>query len=113
MMPSAAAAMGMKAISARVLRRFGYRQVLIVNTVLIGVTIATYALVKPGTPWWAIVPIGLCQGFFNSLQFSSMNSLGYADVEGRDSSMASRPSSARFLTQWNGVDGLQSAMNCE
>lgn len=89
MMPSAAAAMGMKAISARVLRRFGYRQVLIVNTVLIGVTIALYMLVKPGTPWWAIVPIGLCQGFFNSLQFSSMNSMGYADVEGRDSSMAS------------------------
>jgi len=89
MMPSAAAAMGMKAISARVLRQFGYRQVLIVNTVLIGVTIAMYALVKPGTPWWAIVPISLCQGFFNSLQFSSMNSLGYADVEGRDSSMAS------------------------
>ena len=94
MMPSAAAAMGMKAISARVLRRFGYRQVLIVNTVLIGVTIATYALVKPGTPWWAIVPIGLCQGFFNSLQFSSMNSLGYADIEGRDSSMASTMASS-------------------
>jgi Na+/melibiose symporter-like transporter len=89
MMPSAAAAMGMKAISARVLRQFGYRQVLIVNTVLIGVTIAMYALVGPGTPWWAIVPIGLCQGFFNSLQFSSMNSMGYADVEQHESSMAS------------------------
>jgi len=89
MMPSAAAAMGMKVISAKLLRQFGYRQVLVVNTVLIGVTIAMYAMVKPGTPWWAIVPISLCQGFFNSLQFSSMNSLGYADVEGQDSSMAS------------------------
>ena len=35
MMPTAAAAMGMKLISAWVLRRYGYRQVLIVNTVMI------------------------------------------------------------------------------
>ncbi|WP_317204209.1 DHA2 family efflux MFS transporter permease subunit [Janthinobacterium sp.] len=89
MMPSAAAAMGMKFISARVLARYGYRQVLIVNTVLIGLTIAMYAQVGPGTPLAAIVALSLCLGFFNSLQFSSMNSLAYADVDGADSSMAS------------------------
>ncbi|SFV17570.1 DHA2 family efflux MFS transporter permease subunit [Pseudoduganella namucuonensis] len=89
MMPAAAAAMGMKFISARVLGRFGYRSVLVVNTVLIGCTIAMYALVDQGTPLWAIVAIGLTLGFFNSLQFSSMNSLAYADVDGADSSMAS------------------------
>ena len=89
MMPAAAAAMGMKFISTRVLARFGYRQVLIVNTVLIGCTIAMYTLVGPGTPLAAIVLIGLCLGFFNSLQFSSMNSIAYADIEGADSSMAS------------------------
>jgi EmrB/QacA subfamily drug resistance transporter len=89
MMPAAAAAMGMKFISTRVLARFGYRQVLIVNTLLIGCTIAMYTLVGPGTPLYAIVAIGLCLGFFNSLQFSSMNSIAYADIEGADSSMAS------------------------
>jgi EmrB/QacA subfamily drug resistance transporter len=89
MMPSAAAAMGMKFISVRVLGRFGYRQVLVVNTLLIGVTISMYSLVQMGTPLYAIVMISLCLGFFNSLQFSSMNSIAYADVEGRDSSMAS------------------------
>ncbi|CAN7618234.1 DHA2 family efflux MFS transporter permease subunit [Pseudoduganella sp. LjRoot289] len=89
MMPSAAAAMGMKFISTRVLARFGYRQVLIVNTVLIGCTISMYTLVGPGTPLAAIVMISLCLGFFNSLQFSSMNSIAYADIEGEDSSMAS------------------------
>jgi len=94
MMPAAAAAMGMKVISAGLLRRFGYRQVLIVNTVLLGVTIAMFAFVTPGTPWWVIVMIGLCQGFFNSLQFSSINSLGYADMEGRDTSMASTMASS-------------------
>jgi EmrB/QacA subfamily drug resistance transporter len=89
MMPSAAAAMGMKFISTRVLARFGYRHVLIVNTLLIGCTIAMYTLVGPGTPLYAIVAISLCLGFFNSLQFSSMNSIAYADIEGPDSSMAS------------------------
>jgi EmrB/QacA subfamily drug resistance transporter len=89
MMPSAAAAMGMKFISARVLARFGYRQVLTVNTLLIGATIAMFALVHQGTPLYVIVMISLCLGFFNSLQFSSMNSIAYADVDNADSSMAS------------------------
>ncbi|WP_081905661.1 DHA2 family efflux MFS transporter permease subunit [Janthinobacterium agaricidamnosum] len=89
MMPSAAAAMFMKVISARVLARFGYRQVLIVNTVLIGVTIAMFSLVGASTPLYAIVMISLCLGFFNSLQFSSMNTIAFADIDNADSSMAS------------------------
>ncbi|MBG6221826.1 MULTISPECIES: DHA2 family efflux MFS transporter permease subunit [unclassified Janthinobacterium] len=89
MMPSAAAAMGMKFISARVLARFGYRQVLVVNTVLIGITIAMFSQVGAGTPLSLIVAISLCLGFFNSLQFSSMNTIAYADVDQSDSSMAS------------------------
>jgi EmrB/QacA subfamily drug resistance transporter len=94
MMPTAAAAMGMKLIAPRVLARFGYRQVLVVNTVCIGLTIALFALVGPSTPWYGIAGIGLLQGFFNSLQFSSMNTLAYADVEQKDSSMASTISSS-------------------
>jgi EmrB/QacA subfamily drug resistance transporter len=89
MMPAAAASMGMKFISVRVLARFGYRQVLTVNTVLIGMTIAMYSFVQQSTPLYVIVMIGLCLGFFNSLQFSSMNSIAYADVDNADSSMAS------------------------
>jgi MFS family permease len=94
MMPAAAAAMGMKLIAPRVLARFGYRQVLIVNTLLIGVTICTYALVDPATPLYLIPLIGLSQGFFNSLQFSSMNTMAYADVTESDSSMASTMASS-------------------
>jgi EmrB/QacA subfamily drug resistance transporter len=71
MMPTAAAAIGMKLISTRVLGLFGYRNVLIVNTLMIGIT------------------IGLALGFFNSLQFSSINSMAYADIETHESSMAS------------------------
>lgn len=94
MMPTALAAMGMKLISGRLLARFGYRQVLIVNTVCIGITIGLFSIVKTGTPLTVIVMLGLMQGFFNSLQFSSMNTLAYADVGHEDSSMASTISSS-------------------
>jgi EmrB/QacA subfamily drug resistance transporter len=89
MMPMAAAAMGMKLIAVRILKHFGYRKVLIVNTLMIGVTICLFAWVVPSTPIFVIVTLGLAQGFFNSLQFSSMNSMAYADIETSDSSMAS------------------------
>ena len=94
MMPAALTAMSMKLISMRLLRHFGYRQVLIVNTLLIGVTIGLFSLVGTETPVAVIVVISLLQGFFNSLQFASMNSLAYADVTERDSSMASTISSS-------------------
>ena len=88
MMPSAVAAMGMKFLSTRILRRYGYRQTLIVNTVMVGLTICTFSLVTPGTPLALIVAMGLAQGFFNSLQFSSVNSMAYADIEPAESSLA-------------------------
>ncbi|MCB1778318.1 MAG: MFS transporter, partial [Candidatus Competibacteraceae bacterium] len=89
MMPTAAAAMGMKLIATGVLRRYGYRQVLIVNTVMIGLTIGLFGQVTENTPIPLIVLLALAQGLFNSLQFSSMNSIAYADIEPADSSMAS------------------------
>ena len=89
MMPAAAAAMGMKVISTAMLRRFGFRQVLVVNTLLVACTIASYSLVGPGTPIAGIVALGLLMGLFNSLQFSSMNSMAYADIHDSEAAMAS------------------------
>lgn len=89
MMPAAAAAMGMKVISGHILRRFGYRQVLVVNTVMIGVTICLFSNVTPATPKIMIVLLSLMQGFFNSLQFTSMNSMAFADISTAETSMAS------------------------
>lgn len=94
MMPSAAAAMFMKVISIQVLKQFGYRNVLITNTLLIGTTIMLYASVDAETAVGWIVAISLAQGLFNSLQFSSMNSMAYADVSAEQASMASTISSS-------------------
>ena len=89
LMPMAAAAMAMKAIAPRLLARYGYRNVLIVNTAFIGLTIGLFSLVAADTPLVVVVLLSLAQGFFNSLQFSSMNSMAYADIEAPMASMAS------------------------
>ena len=89
MMPATAAAMFMKTIAGPILKRFGYRRVLTVNTLLIGITISLFSFVTAATPIVLIVALALAQGFFNSLQFTSMNTMAYADIGERDSSMAS------------------------
>ncbi|MBU2640948.1 MAG: DHA2 family efflux MFS transporter permease subunit [Gammaproteobacteria bacterium] len=94
MMPAAAAAMFMKFISSRVLARFGYRRILIVNTVMIGAVVSLFTLVNPATPIGLIVLLSLAMGFFNSLQYTSMNSMAFADIDTPDSSMASTISSS-------------------
>ena len=94
MMPAAAAAMFMKFISSRVLARFGYRRILTVNTVMTGVVVCLFSLVDPATPIMLIVLLSLTMGFFNSLQYTSMNSMAFADIDTPDSSMASTISSS-------------------
>jgi hypothetical protein len=89
LMPAAAAAMFMKVISIRLLKQFGYRSVLIVNTLLIGTTIMLFATVNSSTAIGWIIALSLAQGLFNSLQYSSMNSMAYADISSEQASMAS------------------------
>jgi len=88
-MPTAGAAMLMKLSSRPLLARFGHRTILISNTLLIGVVLLLFTKIGPGSPVWAILTLGFCQGFFMSLQFTSMNSLTYADVKDVDASKAS------------------------
>jgi EmrB/QacA subfamily drug resistance transporter len=103
-MPQAMAAIGMKVLSRRVLKRWGHRRVLIVNTVLLGATLASYSLVVPGTPLPAILALTFSQGFFASLQFTCMNSLVYADVSDEAASRAgSIASTAQQLSLSFGV----------
>ena len=80
--------MVMKVLAPRLLARYGFRNVLTVNTLLIGLTIALFSQVTAGTSLWLVVALGAAQGVFNSLQFSSVNSIAYADIEAAKSSMA-------------------------
>lgn len=89
MMPQAIAAMSLKPAMPRILTRFGYRAVLVSNTAILGLLIALFATIGVGTPVWLIVAQTFCFGFFSSLQYTSMNTLVYADVTEVETSSAS------------------------
>jgi hypothetical protein len=89
MMPQAIAAMSLKATIPWILARFGYRAVLISNTLIIGLFILLFATIGKDTPVWLIVAEVFCYGFFTSLQYTSMNTLVYADIGKEQESGAS------------------------
>ncbi|HWZ64086.1 MAG TPA: DHA2 family efflux MFS transporter permease subunit [Steroidobacteraceae bacterium] len=89
MMSQAFAAMGLKTLMPRILARFGYRAVLVSNTVMLGLLILLFATIGRATPVWVIVLQVFAFGLFASLQYTSMNTLVYADVSGAAASDAS------------------------
>ena len=104
MMPQALAAMSLKLLMPRILTRFGYRQVLISNTVILGVLILLFATIGAQTPVWLIAVQLFCFGFFTSLQYTSMNTLVYADVtEAQTSSASTIASTAQQMSISFGV----------
>jgi MFS family permease len=88
-MPQAIASMSMKTIMPRLLRRIGYRSVLISNTLILGVLLMVFATIGLRTPVWVIVLQAFLYGAFTSLQYTSMNTLVYADITEEDASSAS------------------------
>ncbi|HEY7764578.1 MAG TPA: MFS transporter, partial [Aestuariivirgaceae bacterium] len=86
---AAIGAISMKLVAPRLLRRFGFRQVLVVNTLLGSLFIGINALFTEATPHWLMFMVFMAAGFFRSLQFTSVNALAYADVPGEAISSAS------------------------
>ena len=88
-MPQALAAMSLKLTMPHILKKFGFRRVLIVNTITLGLMIFLFSTIDAATPVWLIVLMAFTYGFLTSLQYTSMNSLAYADVGAREASGAS------------------------
>ncbi len=107
MMPQAFAAMSLKMTMPKILARFGYRFVLISNTIIIGILILLFSTIGLGTPVWLIVSMVFCYGFFTSLQYTSMNTLVYADTSEEEASPAS--SIASTMQQMSISFGVASA----
>lgn len=62
------------------LRFFGYKRLLILNTILVGFSLLLFEIVNITTSIYSIACLTFLFGFLISLQYSSMNSLAYADV---------------------------------
>jgi EmrB/QacA subfamily drug resistance transporter len=85
---TAVGALGMKTVAARIIERFGFRQVLVVVGLISAVFLAACAGFTPATPLSVIFLVLLVGGFFRSLEFTSINTIAYADVHARELSRA-------------------------
>ena len=85
--PMAITAMFGKSAVIKILNRFGYRKTLMFNTFLIGTLICLMAIPGINTSIYWFIPLILVLGFFNSIQFTSMNTISISDL--RDSHTSS------------------------
>jgi hypothetical protein len=107
---TAAGALVMKFTASAALRAFGFRRTLIVNALISGAFMASYALFTPTTPRLVIFLALLAGGFFRSLEFTALNAISYADIESPQMSRAT--SFASVAQQMSGAIGVAVAAVC-
>ncbi|MDD3758966.1 MAG: DHA2 family efflux MFS transporter permease subunit [Advenella sp.] len=82
-------ALAMKFVAIPILKNFGFRRVLTVNAVITGLFIMACALFTLETPVWLMTMTLLFGGFFRSLEFTSVNTLSFANIKPEKMSQAS------------------------
>jgi EmrB/QacA subfamily drug resistance transporter len=70
----------MKPATTPILRRFGFRTVILVNGLANVGALAACSLLTPATPVWLIAAILFIGGLTRSMQFSALNTIAFADV---------------------------------
>lgn len=78
--PMAITAMFGKSAVIGILNRFGYKTILMANTMIIGLLICAFAIPEATSSIYWYLPIAALLGFFNSIQFTSMNAISIADL---------------------------------
>lgn len=96
--------LGMKAFTTRVLQRFGFRRVAVNNAAIAGCMIIACGLLAPTTPLPVILGVIFCYGLSRSMQFSTLATLAYADInDARKSSASTLWSVAQQMTIGMGI----------
>jgi EmrB/QacA subfamily drug resistance transporter len=78
---SAVGAMGMKTLAARIIRTFGFRNMMTINAIVSSLFLAACALFTVTTPLLLIMIILVVGGFFRSLEFTAINTVAYAEID--------------------------------
>ena len=86
MLPTSAAAILSKRLVTPVISRLGYRRMLVVNTVLVGAAMASFALISGREPLGVTLAQLAFFGLFNSMQFTAMNTVTLKDLGGAEAS---------------------------
>lgn len=104
MMPQALAMMAMKVLIDPLLKRYGYRRTLYVNTVLVAILLALFALLTAHTPWPWMALLNFAYGLVMSLQYTAMNTLAFVDLQPAQAGHASSmTSTAQYLSMSFGI----------
>ncbi len=93
--------LGIKPVTTPILKRFGFRTVLVTNGCLAGMSIILCALFTADTTPWLIMAIVLFAGITRSMQFTSLNTLAFADT-----TPAQRSSATTLFSVFNQVGGV-------
>ncbi|HEX7553670.1 MAG TPA: MFS transporter [Geothrix sp.] len=100
----AAGSLLMKMVAPPILRRFGFRNTLMWNSLIATFFLAICAAFRPGWPMFWINAVLLAGGFFQSLQFTALNTVAYADIpQARMSAATSFYSTFQQLTLSLGI----------
>jgi EmrB/QacA subfamily drug resistance transporter len=83
---SAVGAILMKLSATPILRRFGFRRLMVGNTILVAGLAMVPGFFRIDTPAALMIGILLISGFLRSLQFTCMNALTYADLTAKQMS---------------------------
>jgi MFS family permease len=85
---AAAGAISMKLGAAKMIRRFGFRRLLLVNGLLASVSISIMGFLSSSTPYLLAISLLFVGGFLRSLQFTALNAMSYSDVDHQQASYA-------------------------
>jgi EmrB/QacA subfamily drug resistance transporter len=86
MLPTSLGAILSKRIVTPIITRIGYRRMLVINTVLVGSAMASFALIsREHATWVEIIQLALF-GIVNSMQFTAMNTVTLKDLSGAGAS---------------------------
>jgi MFS family permease len=86
MLPASISGMFAKRLGTRLIQQHGYRNVLLINTLSLGVIMAAFALLSPHWPFWIAIVQLLLYGIFSSIQFTAMNTITLQDLEAETAS---------------------------
>lgn len=93
---TAIGAMFMKTLTVLILKRYGFRQVMIVNALVSSAAIGVYGLFTAQTPHAVVIFVLILSGCLRSLQFTSVGAIGFAEIS---KELMSQASSLQSMTQ--------------
>ena len=98
MIPMTVGALIAKSVATPLVRRFGYRTILTVNTLSLGAMIALFSLIGRDTDYWFMLLIFTVFGVINSMQFTAMNTVTLVDLSDRQASSGNSGYTRAFCT---------------